>query len=144
MLSTQRSPLLFFLLVFARSAPVWLIGAVSRWLLLPGVPVVLRSREELAAGVAHNPFLKRGIDTAALHVASLANVSDPASVAVLDATRSPGDSLVLCRRDIYLWLPNGVARTKLTNDYFDRTLKTVSTIRSWNTVLKLLEMAQNR
>jgi len=30
--------LLFFLLVFAFSAPVWLIGAVSRWLLLPGVP----------------------------------------------------------------------------------------------------------
>lgn len=38
MLSTQRSALLFFLLVFALSAPVWLIGAVSRWQLLPGVP----------------------------------------------------------------------------------------------------------
>jgi len=38
MLGTQGSPLLFFLLVFAFSAPVWLIGAVSRWLLLPGVP----------------------------------------------------------------------------------------------------------
>lgn len=136
--------MLFFLLVFARSAPVWLIGAVSRWLLLPGVPVVLRSREELAADVARDPFLKRGIDTAALHVAFLADIPNPTCVTALDATRSPGDSFILCGRDIYLWLPNGVARTKLTNDYFDRTLKTVSTIRNWNTVLKLLEMAQNR
>ena len=59
------------------------------------VPVVIRSQEELAATVARNPFLKRGIDTAALRVAFLANVPDPASVAVLDTTRSPGDSLVL-------------------------------------------------
>lgn len=108
------------------------------------VPVVIRSQKELAAGVARNPFLKRGIDTAALHIAFLADIPDPACVTVLDTARSPGDSLILHGRDIYLWLPNGVARTKLTNDYFDRTLKTVSTVRNWNTVLKLLEMAQNR
>ena len=108
------------------------------------VPVVIRSQEELSACVERNPFLKRGIDTAALHVAFLADVPDPACVAALDATRSPGDSFILRGCDIYLWLPNGVARTKLTNDYFDRTLKTVSTLRNWNTVLKLLEMAQSR
>lgn len=107
------------------------------------VPAVIRSQIELAATVARNPFLKRGLDTAALHVAFLADVPDPACVAALDATRSPGDSFILRGRDIYLWLPNGVARTKLTNDYFDRTLKTVSTVRNWNTVLKLLEMVQN-
>ncbi len=105
-------------------------------------PVVIRSEEELAAVVECNPFLNRGIDTAALHVAFLADVPDPACVAALDAKRSPGDSFIMRGRDIYLWLPNGVARTKLTNDYFDRTLKTTSTLRNWNTVLKLLEMTQ--
>jgi uncharacterized protein (DUF1697 family) len=108
------------------------------------VPMVLRSQEELAACVGRNPFLKRGTDTAALHVAFLADVPDPASEAALDATRSPGDSFILRGRDIYLWLPNGVARTKFTNDYFDRTLKTISTLRNWNTVLKLLSMTQSR
>src|SRR3970040_925850 len=33
-----RSPLSFFLLVFALSAPFWLAGAASSWELLPGVP----------------------------------------------------------------------------------------------------------
>ena len=108
------------------------------------VPVVIRSQAELATTVTRNPFLNRGIDIAALHVAFLANVPDPVSVADPDTTRSPGDLFILRGHDIYLWLPNGVARTKLTNDYFDRTLKTVSTLRNWNTVLKLLEMAQSR
>jgi uncharacterized protein (DUF1697 family) len=43
-------------------------------------------------------------------------------------------------REIYLRLPNGVGRTKLTNQYFDTKLATTSTIRNWRTVLKLVEM----
>ena len=37
-------------------------------------------------------------------------------------------------------MPNGMARTKLTNAYLDKTLGTVSTVRNWRTVLKLVEM----
>ena len=33
-----------------------------------------------------------------------------------------------------------MARTKLTNAYFDSKLSTIATARNWNTVLKLLEM----
>ncbi len=34
-----------------------------------------------------------------------------------------------------------MARTRLTNAWFDGKLKTVSTARNWNTVGKLLELA---
>ena len=44
----------------------------------------------------------------------------------------------MCIRD----RPNGVARSKLTNAYFDRALATVSTIRNWRTVLAVLELAE--
>ena len=40
-------------------------------------------------------------------------------------------------QEIYLHLPNGAARTKLTNDYFDTKLGTISTGRNWRTVTKL-------
>jgi uncharacterized protein (DUF1697 family) len=43
-------------------------------------------------------------------------------------------------REIFLHLPNGMARTKLTNAWFDSKLKTVSTARNWNTVGKLVEL----
>jgi len=105
------------------------------------VPVVLRSAQEIAAVLAKNPFLARSPDPKALHVAFLAAKPAAANAARLDPKRSPGDSFELRGRDLYLHLPNGVAKTKLTNDYLDRTLATVATVRNWNTVGKLVEMS---
>jgi uncharacterized protein (DUF1697 family) len=105
-------------------------------------PVVLRSADELAAALARNPFLAEGADPQALHVMFLAGEPGAASLAKLDPQRSPGDRFVVLGRDVYLHLPNGMARTKLTNDYFDRALATVSTVRNWRTATKLLEMAR--
>lgn len=41
---------------------------------------------------------------------------------------------------IYMHMPDGMADSKLTNAYFDSKLKTVSTVRNWRTVTKLLAM----
>lgn len=98
------------------------------------VPVVLRSASELARALEGNPFLQRGVTSEALHVAFLADTPAAARVAALDPARSAPDTFEVQGREIYLHLPNGVARSKLTNDYFDRTLGTVSTIRNWRTV----------
>jgi uncharacterized protein (DUF1697 family) len=63
-------------------------------------------------------------------------------MAALDPARSPGDEFVARGRELYLRLPNGVARSKLTNAYFDRALATTSTIRNWRTVLELLALTK--
>jgi len=107
------------------------------------VPVVTRTAEEVAEVARRNPFLKRGIDPDWLHVVFLARVPTAEQVGSLDPARSPGDEFVVVGRDIYLHLPNGMARTKLTNQYLDSRLKTVSTARNWRTVLKLLEMVRS-
>lgn len=104
------------------------------------VPVVVRSAADLARVQRANPFLAKGADPAELHVVFLAEAPAAAAVAALDGKRSPPDELVVLGREIYLRLPNGVARTKLTNDYFDSKLATTSTMRNWRTVLKLVEM----
>ena len=106
------------------------------------VPVVTRTAEELREVSERNPFLKDGADTAALHVMFLNDEPSAARAATLNPERSPGDAFALRGREIYLHCPNGLARTKLTNEYFDRKLATTSTVRNWNTVLRLLEMAQ--
>lgn len=105
------------------------------------VPVVLRSAEEMAQVAADNPFKHAGQPEDKLHVLFLADVPDPARVAALDANRSPGDEFAVHGREVYLLLPHGVARTKLTNDYFDRALGTTCTGRNWKTVGKLVEMS---
>jgi len=105
------------------------------------VPVVLRSSEELRGVVARNPFLKKRVDPQSLHVAFLADAPERSRGASLDPERSPGDSFVLRGREIYLHLPKGVGKSKLTNAWFDSKLGTTSTLRNWRTVLELLDMA---
>ena len=106
------------------------------------VPVVLRSGEELVAVARANPFLRRGADPGALHVAFLSTEPDPVGVARLDPDRAPPDELIVTGSEVYLHLPNGVGRTKLTNAYLDRCLGVVSTARNWRTVLALAEMVR--
>jgi len=102
--------------------------------------IVLRSAAELESAYKSNPFQKAGTPIETLHVYFLADKPDPAAAKSLDPDRSPGDSFVLRNREIYLHVPNGMARTKLTNAYFDSKLKTTSTVRNWNTVGKLVEL----
>jgi uncharacterized protein (DUF1697 family) len=104
------------------------------------VPVVLRSAAELTVAVQNNPFRRAGAAEDRLHVYFLAGRPDAAEVAALDASRSAPDAFAVVGREVYLQLPNGMARTKLTNAYFDSKLRTVSTARNWRTVLKLAEL----
>ncbi|WP_394845681.1 DUF1697 domain-containing protein [Pendulispora brunnea] len=106
------------------------------------VPVILRSAAELREVLRVNPFLDRGTEGKTLHVAFLAAEPDPARVSALDAKRSPPDSFAVVGREIYLYCPNGVGQTKLTNAYFDAKLGTTSTMRNWNTVQKLVAMME--
>jgi uncharacterized protein (DUF1697 family) len=105
------------------------------------VPVVLRSAAELATAVAKNPFVARGADENQLFVMFLADAPAAQATRALDPKRSPPDEFALVGRDLYLRLPNGAARTKLTNAYFDKALATVGTARNWRTTRKLLELA---
>lgn len=107
------------------------------------VPVVTRSRSEFEAVVEDNPFLAAGADPKLLHVAFLAEAPDEGAVEDLDLDRFPPDEFVVRGRDVFLCCPNGMARTKLTNRYFDSRLGTTSTMRNWRTVLKLVEMARD-
>ena len=102
------------------------------------IPVILRSAAEMRETVRANPFLDR--EDGRLHVYFLERNPTEAAIRSLDPERSPGDSFRLTGREIYLLLPNGMGRTKLTNAYFDSKLGTTSTARNWATTLRLLEM----
>jgi uncharacterized protein (DUF1697 family) len=104
------------------------------------VPVVLRTAAEIRDAVRHNPYLEQGAPEETLHVVFLADQPDEQRIARLDPDRSPPDAFVVRGREVYLRLPNGAGRTKLTNDYLDRTLATISTARNWRTACQLLAL----
>ncbi|MCI0629022.1 MAG: DUF1697 domain-containing protein [Phycisphaerales bacterium] len=107
--------------------------------------IILRTAAEMRRIVEDNPFIKTrdqaGLENL-LHIAFLNDAPTKASIAALDPNRSAGDSFLVRGREIYLNLPKGVGKTKLTNGYFDSALGVTSTMRNWRTALKLLEMAQ--
>ena len=105
------------------------------------VPVVLRTLAELEKVVSANPFLPAG-PVEQLHVAFLDVAPTAVQVAALDAPRFLPDELTVRGRDVFLRLPHGVGKSKLTNAYLDSRLKAVSTLRNWRTVLQLVEMCR--
>ncbi len=105
------------------------------------VPVVTRTASELRDVGQSNPFLEAGREANTLHVAFLVDLPSRTRVAALDVDRSPPDEFLARGREIYLCLPNGVAKSRLTNAYFDATLGTTSPVRNWRTVMKLLDLA---
>lgn len=105
------------------------------------IPIVLRSVGDLARVVGENPFLGESQDHRALHVGFLSGQPLPERVSSLDPDRSPPDEFVVRGREIYLRLPNGMARTRLTVSYLERVLATPATFRNWRTVVNLLKMA---
>ncbi len=105
------------------------------------VPVVTRTAGDLREVVRVNPFAQSGFKPNWLLVLFLADLPNRALVESLDPNRSPGDEFVVVGREVFVNYPNGVARSKLTNNYFDSRLSTISTARNWRTVNKLLELA---
>ena len=105
------------------------------------IPVITRTARAFQEIVRANPFVEAGAEADKLHVMFLAELPDSANVEALDPDRSPGDEFAVMGREIHLHCPNGVARSKLTNSYFDSRLATISTTRNWRTTLKLLELA---
>jgi uncharacterized protein (DUF1697 family) len=100
-------------------------------------PIVLRSAGQWRTLLDGNPYLPRGLDTKTLHAACLSALPDPDRAARLDPHRSAPDEFQLRGATIYLNLPNGVARSKLTNAWFDSTLGVVCTMRNWATITRL-------
>jgi uncharacterized protein (DUF1697 family) len=105
--------------------------------------VIVRTSAELRDVIARNPFATRpGIDPGKLLVTFLSGDPDAdARDKVLKIKVDP-EELRLMGRELYIHYPNGMGRTKLPAALIERTLKTSGTGRNWNTVTKLLEMAE--
>ncbi len=106
-------------------------------------PVVVRSAADLLRIETH-PHAGPGAEEKLLHVGFLGQVPDPATVAALPASPDPAAPFTVRGREVYVHYGNGVARSKLTNDWLDRRLGTPATFRNWRTVGRIRELAAQR
>jgi uncharacterized protein (DUF1697 family) len=104
------------------------------------VRVLVRSRRELAAVVAHDPFASVATDHSRYLVAFLSKKPAAGVVRELAAAELAPEQLLVHGREIYAWLPDGSRRSTAAKLLDERTLGVVSTARNWNTVTKLAEL----
>ena len=108
------------------------------------VPVVLRTATELDQVVSRNPYPDAG--GTALHVVFFATAPPPGWLDAVGADAFSPESCTLVGRDLYLHLPDGMARAKLpvALERAGRKAKppAVGTARNWNTVLKLAALCR--
>jgi uncharacterized protein (DUF1697 family) len=106
------------------------------------VPVMVRTRAELAKIVKQNPLGDVADDPKRYQVSFLSAQPDPKIVERLKELAGESEGFVAGGRELYAWHPQGVARSKLWNEIAGKRLGVNATSRNWTTVTTLLEMAQ--
>jgi uncharacterized protein (DUF1697 family) len=106
------------------------------------VDVISRTREEIGKIIQNNPWLKeRGIDPARLHVAFLSDAPTAEAVKELESLTIKPDKVCVAGKEIYFYFPNGVSGSSLWKHPLDHVLAVPVTMRNWNTVNALYQMA---
>lgn len=104
------------------------------------VPVLVFARKRLQKILKENPFSKKQIEHIA--VTLLSKKPDKKLVTAITALDFGDDEFKVSGDNIFLHCPTGFARTKLTNNFFEKKLKTTATTRNWKTTNKLWELSE--
>jgi uncharacterized protein (DUF1697 family) len=105
--------------------------------------IVLRTAAELKKIMAGNPFPDMAKDDPShLLVMTLAKKPKAGANASLAKVYSGPEQIEIKGDNIYLTYPNGIGKSKLTNALLERHLGGAGTARNWNTLTKLVALAE--
>ncbi len=135
--------------VFATTAEAPRVAAEIEEVLVDRVgvraSVLVRTGRQLATAMAADP-LAEVTDNGSRHfLGFLSAKPEPARAATVaeladDADTAP-DVVRLVGDHLYLWCPNGILKATFSKVDWDRRLGVVVTMRNWNTVTKLAQLA---
>ncbi|WP_329597019.1 DUF1697 domain-containing protein [Streptomyces pseudovenezuelae] len=106
------------------------------------VDVIVRDHAYLKAIVDDCPFPAAELEGRQLHVTYFSTPVDAARFAEIDRAAHLPEEFRLGDRALYLYVPDGLGRSKLA-EYLSRprlNKGVIATSRNWNTVVKLVEM----
>ncbi len=104
------------------------------------VTVIIRTKEEINKVIDNTPFVNKDINK--LGVVFLSGTPTLSPTEEINKHKDDSEEFFISGKEIYLYLPNGFGRTKLSNNFFERKLKLSATSRNWRTVIKLVEIAE--
>ncbi|MEU6648329.1 DUF1697 domain-containing protein [Streptomyces sp. NPDC046900] len=106
------------------------------------VDVIVRDHPYLKAVAEACPFPAAGLEARQLHVTYYSAPVDEARFAEIDQAALLPEEFRLGDRVLYLYVPDGLGRSKLAEQLSRSRLNKglIATTRNWNTVVKLIEL----
>jgi uncharacterized protein (DUF1697 family) len=105
--------------------------------------VILRTAGDLRKTVAANPFADRqDVHPSKLLVTFLAGEPSPEARTKILSLKDYPEEIHLHSREVYIYFPNGVGKSRLPWASVERLWKTTGTARNWNSVTKMLAIAE--
>ena len=105
--------------------------------------VVMRTCSELRETIARGPFAARtGFEPSKHLVVFLAGDPSPDARNKALGIEADPEEMRISGRELHIYFPNGMGRSKLSVARLEKALETSGTGRNWNTVMKLLELAE--
>lgn len=103
--------------------------------------VHVRTSEQWRELIGNNPFPGAADTPKFLHAAVLAAPPEDIRIDTLRAVVTAGEGIEIVGNVAYLHTPHGFGTSKLA-ERFDKGIGVANTARNWNTVVKLLELAE--
>ncbi len=105
--------------------------------------VMVRNADQFIDIIANNPFQNQPTkESNRLVVMFLATHAVSTALEDIQKTYSGPEELHIIGQEAYIYYPEGIGRSKLSNTFLEKKLKTAGTARNWNTVLRLQQMMQ--
>ncbi len=105
--------------------------------------VILRTTDDLRSAIAATPFAPgRKLEPGKILVTFLSDEPGSDANASLLGLKDYPEEIHLKGRELYIYFPNGAGKSKLPWSQVEKLLKTTGTARNWNSVTKMLAMAE--
>jgi uncharacterized protein (DUF1697 family) len=106
------------------------------------VPVIIRSIEEMQQVISENPFLNNAdFDPKKLYVTFLSEPIDMVHENNIIPQDYLPDQFKILGQHIYVYYAEKISSSKLIQSLFEKQYKVTATTRNWNSVNKLVELA---
>lgn len=107
------------------------------------VPVLVTDHKELTDIEQNNPYRNRAVESKFLYFTLLAEAPDSTFIKKTQDLTFPGEAFYITPRVVYICVPNGYGRTKISNNFFESKLKVSATTRNLKTLSKLIELSKS-
>lgn len=106
--------------------------------------IIMRTRDQWQAVIDNHPYSADQLtEPSKILIAFLQDVANSDAFNTLLEAHTGPEIIHNGGQELYIFYPNGMGRSKLDHSFIERKLKITTTGRNWNTVNKLLKLAES-